>query len=189
MARIKFYNQNASSWEYADSTSGAGIDLVGYERIFYSTKRKPLEINHHDVNTSYIHGLYDALMAKYPDKVQKKEIASDDRSFTNYEYIISTGEYNTQGIRESTLDRHIKKPKYLIMGAIHGSERPTVISAYRFIKDLLEGQSALSHLAEGAVLHILPVAVPYGFDAFSYYNKDNININRNFTSESPALET
>ena len=76
---------------------------VAVEANYYSTTREELAVTLgkesatvDDVTSSVIWGLYDALMAAYPDRVQKNEVHNDDGTFTNYEYVISTGEYNTE---------------------------------------------------------------------------------------------
>lgn len=80
---------------------------------YYSTTREEIGVSHENINTAYILGLYDALMAEYPAKMQKNEIHNDDGTFTNYEYVISTGEYRTDGIYAENYgaDTNTKKPK------------------------------------------------------------------------------
>ena len=157
---------------------------------YYSTAREELPIPHEDLNSEYVFGLYDSLMAAHPDKVQKNEIHNNDGSFTNFEYVISTGDHNEEGkgIRPWR-DLDIKKPKYLILSGIHGTERPAVIAAYRFVRDLLSGKSAIAPLLDGAIIHIMPIGTPHGFDSFSYLNANGENINQNFTATNPEKET
>ena len=89
------------------------IGVTGY----YSTKREEIGVSHENINSAYIWGLYDALMAEHPGKVQKNTIYNDDGTFTNYEYVISTGEYRTDGAFAQSLgaDTDTKKPKYLVI--------------------------------------------------------------------------
>lgn len=148
---------------------------------YYHTEREELEIAHENVNTAYIIGLYDALMAEYPDNVQKNAITNDDGTFTNYEYVISTGEYNTAGYYyKYGTDVDIKKPKYLILSGIHGAERKAVLSAYRFIRDLLSGHNIPAQFREGCVIHIMPVGNPSGIDTYTRTNDNGVDLNRNF---------
>ena len=156
------------------------IGSLGY----YTTRREKIGVAHEDINTEYIFGLYDALMQKYPGKVQKKEVYSDDGTFANYEYVISTGEYPTSGLYTEpapySADTHIKKPKYLVLNAIHGIERKTTISTYRFIRDVLNGHNVSPLFREGVAIHVVPVGNPSGFDAYTRTNADGVDLNRDF---------
>lgn len=158
---------------------------------YYSAKREEVGAGHDAIDAAYIWGLYDALMAEHPDKVQKKEVHNDDGTFTNYEYVISTGEYPTDGLyaEHYGADEHIRKPKYLILSGIHGTERCAALSAYRFIRDVLAGHNVPKVFLESAVIHVLPVGTPSAIDLFTRENEDGIDVNRNFDEEAPAKET
>lgn len=160
------------------SNSVKNVDLTGYEK--YITSRSELEVKHEDINTERILKLYDELVELFPGKVQKREIRNNDGTFINYEYVFSSGEYNTEGIRQANLDRHIKKPKYLILSGIHGSERKAVLSTYRFFSDIIRGQFLVTHLREGSEIHVVPIGNPSGIDAFTRGNENGIDLNRNF---------
>lgn len=151
-------------------------------RSYYSTTREEVGKSHNDINAEYIWGLYDALIAKYPDNVQKKEHTNDDGTFTNYEYVISTGEYSTNGSygMKYDSDTHIKKTKFLVLNSIHGTERKTSISTYRFIRDVLSGHNVPQSFREGSIICVMPVGNPSGFDAFTRPNDTPVDINRNF---------
>ena len=157
-------------------------DNIGALGGYYSTEREEIGVSHENINAAYIWGLYDALIAEYPDNVQKNPITNNDGTFTNYEYVISTGEYSTDGFYQhlGEADEHIKKPKYLVESGIHGSERKTVFSTYRFVRDVLKGHNVPHAFREGVILHILPVANPTGFDAFNYEKTNGVDINNNF---------
>lgn len=149
---------------------------------YYHTKREEIGVSHENINTAYIWGLYDALMAEYPDNVQKKEHTNNDGAFTNYEYVISTGEYSTEGLYATAYgcDPHIKKPKYLVLSGIHGTERKTTLSTYRFVRDVLSGHNVPPAFLEGAVLSVMPIGTPSAFDAFTRQSGEAVDINRNF---------
>ena len=161
---------------------------VSVEASFYSTVREELAVTlwkegavPNDITSEVVWDLYDALMAKYPDRVQKNEFHNNDGTFTNYEYVISTGEYNTEGAyTEWYGDKDIKKPKYLILSGIHGFEEPAILSAYRFIRDVVEGHNVPTQFREGCAIHIMPVGNPYSLDNHIKYNENGVNINRNF---------
>lgn len=173
---VLYTPQELTEVEKAQARENIGVST------YYNTSREEIGVPHDNINAEYIWSLYDALMADYPDNVQKNEIHNDDGTFTNYEYVISTGEYNTEGFyaKYNESDPHIKKSKYLILNAIHGNERKTVFSTYRFIRDFLEGHNVPHSFKEGVVLHVLPVANPSGFDAFTYRKPNGVDINNNF---------
>lgn len=157
------------------------MENIGVEHYYHAAREefnKPIK----DITTEYTLGLYDALMEQYPDKITKNEIHNDDGTFTNYEYVISTGQYNTEGIR-GTLDTDIKKPKYLIMSGIHGREKAVMISLYRFVRDILSGHNVPSHFLESTEIRVVPCVVPYGIDTTNRNNASGVNINRNFDWE------
>ena len=156
--------------------------IVANNVTYYHTEREELGVSHDYINeqgADYVYGLYDALMTKYPDYVQMTDLKSNDGTPTLREYVIT---YNTEGYYTDKYDPDdpARKPKYLIMSGIHGSERKAVFSAYRFIRDVLNGHNVPDAFRNGVVLHVLPVANPTGFKANSYENEDGVNINRNF---------
>lgn len=163
------------------------------ESAYYSTTRELFEATHDEAKSPYFYGLYDALMGEYPNNVQKKEWHSNDGTFTNYEYVISTREYPTTDALYATVagdpDPDIKKPKYLILSGVHGTERNAALSVYRFIRDVLNGHNVPTSFKEGAVIHIMPVGTPSAIDNFTRRSGNGVDINRNFASENPEKET
>ena len=155
---------------------------------FYSTTREELEVTlgiegatYEKITSARVWGLYNALMAKYPDRVQKNEIHNNDGTFTNYEYVISTGEYNTKGEGAKRWgDKNIKKPKYLLLSGVHGYEESAILSVYRFIRDVLEGHNIPAQFREGCSIHVFPVGNPYSLDNHRRGNENQVSIGGNF---------
>lgn len=180
-----FYMDADSGNMYKCISAGNGVyTWLMFGDDYYSTTREEVGKAHDEINAAYIFSLYDALMTKYQGRVQKKEHTSNDGTFTNYEYVISTGDYPEGSYSNHPLygndSEHINKPKYLVMSAIHGTERKTAFSTYRFICDVLSGHNVPTAFREGVILSVLPVGTPDAFDDFSRYNKADVNINRNF---------
>lgn len=152
--------------------------LTGY----YHTAREEVGRLHDDITSAYIYSLYDALMKTHPDRVQKVAHTNNDGSFTNYEYIISTGEYSTDGLYATAYgcEPHIKKPKYLVLSGIHGTERKTTLSTYRFVRDVLSCHNVPPAFREGVIISVMPVGTPSAFDAFLRQSSNAVDINRNF---------
>lgn len=154
---------------------------------YYTTPREEVGASHDEINTAYIWGLYRALMEEYPVKEKDYSIGELEQ----YAYVISTGERNTYGTFYTRYgeDAHIKKPKYLVLSGIHGNERKTALSTYRFIRDVLRGHNVPKAFKEGATICVMPVGTPSAFNAFERLNGDGVNINRDFSSDAPAIET
>lgn len=157
------------------------------KKQYYTTPREKIHASHDEINTAYIWGLYRALMEEYP----VKEIDYSIGELEQHAYVISTGERNTYGTFYTRYgeDAHIKKPKYLVLSGIHGNERKTALSTYRFIRDVLRGHNVPKAFKEGATICVMPVGTPSAFDAFERLNGDGVNINRDFSSDTPAIET
>lgn len=156
---------------------------IGAISGYYSTAREePGFERFMDIDSANIFGLYDALVSKYPDKIKKNEITNNDGTFTNYEYVISSGDYTTDGyyceLGEPNLN--IKKPKYLLSSGIHGNESVATLYLYRFVRDVLEGRNVPNAFRESTILHVIPVINPWGLDNATRSNENNVDINRNF---------
>ena len=176
------------------------------EPNFYRTEREELSVTmgiedvlpKRDVTSKNIWALYDALVTDYPDRIERNDIVIDkvyDKNgnqlfdedgnpitFTNYEYVISTGEYNTAGVFYGSprMDEDIKKPKYLITSS-DGFEKPPIIAIYRFVRDVLEGRNVPEQFREGCIISVLPVAVPYSVDTlYKIENKPNYALGANY---------
>lgn len=157
---------------------------------FYHTKREKVMDTPNDTDwAEYIYSLYEELgFQRQPVKVKDENGAV---IFTNYEFVISTGEYSTAGnfAKRNWADPDIKKPKYLILSGIHGNERNAALSVYRFIRDVVNGHNVPQSFKEGAIIHVMPVGNPYGFNNFKRQNANNVDINRNFNAETKEKET
>ena len=154
-------------------------DKAWLEQGYYATTREKLGVSGAaDVTTKYIRDLYKALPG-----CEEREVKSDDKSFTNYEYVFTTRDYNTTRKRDDLHVDDVKKPKYLILSGIHGKEKNAIISTYRFVRDVLNGHNVPSRFREGVELHVLPTGTPDAIDATSRISTNKVNINRNFDWE------
>lgn len=170
---------------------------IGAVCDYYSTTREKLAVTlgkedavYADVTSKAVWGLYDALVAKYPDRIKKNTIkveASYNKdgslyhdAFENYEYVVSTGDYNEVIGAFNTKDNDIKKPKYLVSSGIHGWEKPSILSTYRLFRDIVTGHNIPARFAEGCVIHFLPIGNPWSLDHNKRDNEKGYNINRNF---------
>lgn len=158
---------------------------IGVGDEYYCTAREKMGVaSVFEINEEYVRGLYDALMADYPDRMRKYEIHNHDGTFTNYAYEISTGDYSTTGSfcvnPDNDPDSRIKKPKYLISSCMHGNEAINTLYLYRFVRDVLSGRNVPNSFREGAILHILPAITPCGLGGTIPLNDNGVNISMNF---------
>lgn len=126
----------------------------------------------------YVYKLYDALVDQYKivnkktgeityQHIAPNDLKDNDGDVVLREYIINC---NTDGIyaKQYGFDDPARKPKYLIISGIHGSERNAVFSTYRFVRDIVNGHNVPKAFRDGAVIHVIPVANPVAFKAFEY---------------------
>ena len=73
-------------------------------------------------------------------------------------------------------------PKILITSGVHGYERTSVLSLYKFVKSCCENQQTLSDIIAYVQIKIIPVVCPWGYNNNSRVNENGVNINRNFAS-------
>lgn len=162
-----------------------GTQDIAIDTYFDEGATRVLDIPTEDVNAEYIYSLYDALLGLTKDgrtpvkDADGNPILGNDGEPVAYEYVISTGEYNTAGMRGER-DTDIKKPKYLVVNCIHGTERAAALSAYWFFKDLVERKNVPAQFREGAEFHIIPVVNKYGVNNKTRYNEAGVDLNRNF---------
>lgn len=164
---------------------------------FYTTERLPFkksdgnDMTKPDLKAQDVWDMYNELLG-IPHGENGTPVKDNTGKVVTYEYVISTGEYNTAGERGDR-DTDIKKPKYLVLTGIHGREKAAIVSAYRFFKDVVERKNIPSQFREGAEFHIIPVGNPWGVDNTKQYNgttkmvivddkkvEVGVDINRNF---------
>lgn len=143
---------------------GAGSSRYTTERIDFR-KDDGNEMTKPDLKAQDVWDMYNELLGV----TEGNPVKDNTGKVVTYEYVISTGEYNTAGERGDR-DMDIKKPKYLVLTGIHGSEKAAIVSAYRFFKDIVERKSIPSQFKEGAEFHVLPVGNPYGVNNNVRYN-------------------
>lgn len=142
-------------------------------------------------DTNYLIRTYDALIAKYdelcllyPQYITKNTLTSGN--FTNYEYVLTIGDYNSQnGYRGQ--DAEIAKPTILISSGVHGYEQSSVMGLYGFVKAMCENVTSLNKIIYAAEYRIIPIACPSGYTNDSRVNSNGVNINRNFATTNWTL--
>lgn len=135
--------------------------------------------------------LYDELVATYPYYVSKNALTdSVDNIFTNYEYVFTFDPLNDSSKNFGyPADAQINKPVILISSGVHGYERSAVMSLYTVMRDICEDMSLIPGIAENAIIKVMPVVCPWGYDNNSRVNANGVNINRNFDTANWVLIT
>jgi hypothetical protein len=146
-------------------------DLFVSDRYFISDDRISVA-----ASSSDLFALYDALVTAYPSVVSKNTLTSG--SLTNYEYVLTYGNYNASGQRAR--DAEIVKPTILITTGVHGDEKSAIMSTYALIKAMCEGKYPASSILAKCKIRIIPCVTAWGFDNNKRWNANGVNINRNF---------
>ncbi len=128
-----------------------------------------------------VFALFDALVTAHSDYVTKNTLTTG--TFSNYEYVFSTGNYNSKNGQRSQ-DAAITKPTVLITAGIHGYERSAVMSLYGLCKALCENDYRLADVINFVTLRVIPIVCPWGYTNNSRVNENSVNINRNFDSDN-----
>lgn len=133
--------------------------------------------------SSAVFDLYDALLAKYPEYITKNTLTDSGGGFVNYEYVFSTGKINDPSKSYTyPVDAEIEKPIVLLSSGMHGYERSAVMSLYSLLHDVCANPENFNGIVENAVIKVMPVVCPSGFDNNSRVNSNGVNINRNFNT-------
>lgn len=158
--------------ELEDVSAGAAFDLA-------------------ESTSAQIYALYDSLMAEHPESITRDLLgyatAGDgtaatgdvtaDAAYPIYEYVVkprASALYN-----DTTF---ASKPVILLNGGLHaGTEKAAVWAIWQLVKAMFDsGDKALRAIRGNAVLKIVPIANPWGYDAQTRTNARNVNLNRNF---------
>lgn len=158
--------------ELEDVSSGAAFDLA-------------------ESTSAQIYALYDALMAEHPESITRNLLgyatagdgtaavgdATADAAYPIYEYVIKP---RASALYNGTT--FASKPVILLCGGLHaGTEKAAVWAIWQMVKAMFDSSDkALRTIRGNAVLKIVPIANPRGYDAQTRTNARNVNLNRNF---------
>ena len=167
----------SKSGKAADSAvTGEAIDKTAF---YYSRNELSFIQAYSDVIAEY-----DSLCTRFPAYISKNTLSSG--SFSNYEYVLTIGNYNSQNGQRGQ-DAEIAKPTILICAAIHGDENASAMSLLGFVKDMCENLYSLNKIIDAAVFRIIPIVNPWGYNNRNRLNENGVNINRNFNTSNWTL--
>lgn len=122
-----------------------------------------------------IYNRYDGLMSQYPNYITRTEIARSTGDYPIYRY-----DFNPD---HSDNFNEMKIPKILYQTGLHGHEKMSVMSGYRFFKDMCENwrdNEVLRALRFNVHFVVIPMANPSGYDLSQRKSASGVDLNRNF---------
>lgn len=131
--------------------------------------------------SSAVFALYDALVSAYPNYCRK--ITHTKSTLTNYEYVFTSGAYNSYSSTAYHQDPSTAKPKILVASGIHGLEQAAAMANYVFFKSLCEAKPGLEYVREAFEWHTIPIVNQYSYDHYVRLNANGVDINRNFDAD------
>lgn len=133
-------------------------------------------------HASVVHGLYDDLMAQFPDYIAKRQLGEDGLGNPIYEYSFKPADYHTLWYHEAHPEL-IAKPKVCIIGGTHGNERHAIATNYTMMREIAvnwRNNPISAALRWGCHIVIVPILTPSGFNSQSRYNHNGVDVNRNY---------
>jgi len=135
----------------------------------------------YNINTLYSEMItrWDALLADSKGYMTKETIGTSSDNQTMYVYKLIPLRYrnNTGGTFANNA------PIFLIVPSIHGFEKSAAFGTYYFARDLIynfDKNPVLNSIRTKAILYIVPVGNPYGFDNKIRKNANGVDLNRNW---------
>ena len=130
-----------------------------------------------------IYGIYDELVAAYPNYITKTDIGLDQSgSYHIYQY-----SFKPESPRVPELDgvknKHL--PKIIIFSGVHGLERWSIYAVAQLMKLICtnpENDTILEYYRHGMEFIVVPLVNPWGYVNGTRWNSRGVNINRNFSS-------
>ena len=128
-----------------------------------------------------VHAAYDALMALAPEYVTKDTLGLNAQGAPLVRYTFT--EPVAAGVGASP------KTRVGIVSGTHGNEKASVVAILRLMESLVDaGTERARVMRANTVIEVIPVVNPTGYDAETRNNGQDVNINRNFTTNWSALE-
>lgn len=143
----------------------------------------------HWTKIDFLYGLYDELMAQYPQRITKQTLGyaynlegEIDENYPVYEYTITPIQTTqlTQDNQDTTL---MDTPVILCTSGVHGVEKAASYGLYQVFKQLLENprnHQRVHRMQSTFTFKVIPIVTPSGYNLPHRNNSRGININRNF---------
>ncbi|MGN6024673.1 M14 family zinc carboxypeptidase [Alcaligenes faecalis] len=135
--------------------------------------------------TEVLYGLIDDLVSEFPDYLEKTVLGQDSVGNDILMIRAVPAGYWTRWYPENAPEA-LRKPKVVLLGSTHGSEKLAAVANYQFLRAICESwkeDERLGFLRWGMELVYIPVVTPSGYNDSvngNYLNANGVNINRNY---------
>lgn len=173
---------------YMEPTNGITPAAPNY--VSFGANYSGADTTLYDTTTpSVIYGLYDNLMANYPDNMSKTLLGMDESgTFPIYMYEITPPPaVVVNAVNASIISTDSAAPKVaLLTSGTHGNgpggdNNDGILALYHAMEYMLSSDDFIeSQLANNTIFKIVPCVNPWGIANNSRYNSRNVDINRNF---------
>lgn len=132
-----------------------------------------------------LYALIDDLVSEFPDYLEKTVLGQDSVGNDILMIRAVPAGYWTRWYPENAPEA-LAKPKVVLLGGTHGSEKPAVFTNYQFLREMCKRwkeDDRLSFLRWGMELVYIPIVTPSGYndsEAGNYLNANGVNVNRNY---------
>lgn len=179
------------------------MDLDIYQRFesqynpFYQTP--PIQLDSEITSAwddfHFIYQLYDELLDRYPQRMQKRLLGYGydfqgqvSEEYPIYEYSLLPLE-TPQKVQLGEDTSLMPAPVILLLSGVHGTERAAIYGLYQVIHQALTNPNRhlrLHRMQAAFAFKILPLANPGGYNKPSRENPRGIDLNRNFGMGQPS---
>lgn len=148
---------------------------------------------------SDLYARYDALCTSYPHWIQRQTDLgndSDGNAIRHYivrmfDPIVGTAEaytYETETKVNHWADTFSYRRAFISAG-VHGDEKSSVWALIYFLEELIPSTADWARFIKGNfMLDIVPVICPYGYIHDTRNNKNDVNVNRDYLTDSASMQ-
>ena len=178
--RTEFYYNKLANTSVYNRTNKISFGYVPNVRYYGKCESYDSSIFNSTTQYNTVISKFDELVENNQDYVTKRDLGlcSDDTNHI-YEYDFLPKEVS-YGVKSK------KYPKIMIVAGQQGVEKASTYGLYYFLKDLCENwneNEVLAYMRNHINIKIIPICNPYSFNINSYYNKNGVNINRNYNTK------
>lgn len=154
--------------------------MVGY---FNAPEQEAFNPTASERTVESIYGIYDELMAAYPNYITKTDLGLDQMG----RYHIYRYDFKPESPRVPELDAVKNKhlPKIIIFSGVHGLERWSIYAVAQLMKLICtnpDNDPILEYYRQGIEFIVVPLVNPWGYVEGTRWNSRGVNINRNLSS-------
>lgn len=198
--KIFGYKSKTTASVIAELNNKLFYPIIGSPRIYHSASTAAETAF---TSVSQLYNAWDSLAATHPNWLAKKADIGQDASETydirHYEFGWQHKEVNSKRDRSGGnywSDLRYKPRRILLNLGTHANEDGALLAGYLSIKEILESSEEWAQfIRANFIIDIVPILNPWGLDNRTSggrgrdVNSNNVNINRDFDSDTPQSET